>query len=287
MPDSLEAMSHYSNNVAWAADASLNLCDLAAAENYRRETLRLAEEVARSDPSNEMRERLAYARRGMAGVLLARGQLEAAGSEFGQSLDLLEELNARDPANRVYAKERAATALKIAGLLPATGQLESAVAAVASAGTFFEPAPEPGQAAARERYEYLDYALTAAEVWRRAGDAQRSERYLDQALALLRSFGSVSEWGDFQLTDVAGLLAYRRWLVLGEGGAFLSPPELASLSRSYEAGNGCADADLAARLSVMQGATERAEERVAFLWTRGYRHPGFLDFCRRHGLCEG
>jgi tetratricopeptide (TPR) repeat protein len=56
-PGNSEVLAHYSNTLAWAADAQYKACNLVAALHYRQLTLDQAERAANGDPSNKALQR--------------------------------------------------------------------------------------------------------------------------------------------------------------------------------------------------------------------------------------
>jgi hypothetical protein len=79
---------------------------------------------------------------------------------------------------------------------------------------------------------------------------------------------------------------YLWWEQTGSEGLdqFAVPNEAAVKSDSKF--RSCAEADIAARMYVIEGDSGKAAEQVKYLQERGYAEPGFIRFCTKHALCD-
>jgi hypothetical protein len=284
-PGNSEVLAHYSNTLAWAADAQYKACNLVAALHYRQLTLNQAERAAAGDPSNKALQRSeAYRHSGLAKVLTDLGQFEGVERHRQVSLDILTRLRAMDPSNKLLSTEVAANQRLLADLMRDTGRLESALALMQQAEPGLRPAKSLDRVSESRLEEYSQLLLSYAELRRRAGEREESARLLSKVLEIVTAR---QEQGRMSRDD-RDRIAELRYLWWELEGADLAEqyPYMQSVSREAASPyRSCHDAELNAKLAVVRGDREAARLQADYLAERGYRHPGYLHFCRTHGLC--
>ncbi|MEJ2535020.1 MAG: toll/interleukin-1 receptor domain-containing protein [Gammaproteobacteria bacterium] len=256
LPGDDEALSHYANTLAWAADGADLACDLVSAERYRRENLRLAEVVAAQRPNNETRKVLAYARRGLAEVLLSLGMMEAARESMAESTGLLRELRRRDETNRDYALDLAINAILQGEMEMVRGEAQRANSALQRAEEYFARAPELTALSDYALDAYFDFTVVAAMAGRPNEEARKVARFLFER-------GGFADFGQRSLA----LLAYETFRA-----------------------QGVVDTEIASMLEVLEPETDSAmrsckDAEISTL-PRGFRRPDFIAICAEESLCE-
>lgn len=285
-PDNSEVLSHYSNTLAWAADGELLACHLEAAIGYRRETLEMALEAVNANPSsNYLRERLAYAHSGMAKVHTDLGEQGEAERHRTANLNILTGLAAKDPSNKTLAWEIAANKRLLASLLMDTQRLDSALSMMQEVKTHFEPMPAVSELTVMVLNDYLGLIQVYADLLIRTGDEVQARQLL----------GRLSEITIGQLNDgisnrkvryQAALLRYL-WFELTREDLALQQPVLLEFKTDSESEfRSCFDADMSARLAIIEGDGESARKQVDYLLANHYRDPGFIRFCKKYQFCE-
>ncbi len=284
-PDNNEVISHYSNVLAWAADAELSACHLDTASEYRHETLTMASEASRGDLSNnDLRERLAYAHSGMAKVHNDLGKTTEAERHLQTTLRILGELGARDPSNRMLASEIAANKRLLANLLMNTHRLGMAVPLLQEVKSHFEPLPAIKDLTESEIGDYARFMEDYADLMIRTGDEAQARQALTRLSEIVNH--QLSE-RDHQL-KVKYSAARLRYLglVLDQRDPALDLPALAEAKPEDDSEfRSCYDADLSARLAIVEGDRPGAVRQAEYLQARKYRNPGFIRFCESHALC--
>lgn len=281
-----EALSNYSNTLAWAADAEHMACNLAQAGHYRQVTLDQARRASDSDPSNNaLKRNMAYRHSGMAMVLEDQGNMVEAEQHRIASLEILAGLWAMDPSNKLLATEVAANKRLLANLMRDTGRLEAAFTLMQEAEPELRPADSLEDAVENQLAEYSKFLLDYAELLGRRMDPAGASRTLAQLLDIVtfrRQQGASSS------EDMGGIdrMRYLWWELEGEDPA-LSHPALTTVEHeAISPYRSCQDAEIHARLAIVRGDLEEAVRQADYLASRGYRDPNYLFFCRQHGLCS-
>ncbi len=284
-PDNSEVISHYANMLAWAADAEMLACNLQTAFEYRRETLEMAQEAVRGEPSsNFLRLRLAWAHSGVARVLTDLGTLEEAESHRRASLEILGELVARDPTNLMLTSEVAENRRLLATLLMNTDRTEPAIPLMRDVADHWEPRPDVGDLTDADLNDYSNFMQAYAELLIRTGELERARELLVSQSEVVRHYLDQGIY-DREVRDKAAMLRYLRYELDREDVAIEQPALKLAEPESEAEYRSCFDADMNARLAVIEGDPGKARPQVAYLQERQYRHPGFLRFCRKYQLC--
>jgi len=287
LPDDPEALSHYANTLAWAADAERLACNLQTALDYRKATLRMATEASRAKlANNNLRLRLAFAHSGVAMVQTDLGESSEAEFHRRTALEILVDLLARDPSNTVLASEVAANRMLLADLLMNTQRLEEAVSLMQQVSQHFEPAQTIPDLTEFELNDYADFTLDSVDYLMLTGDRLQARNVLSRASEIiLHQVASGTTSGEVR--NRAARFRYMWFELHGEDPADTHPVFKELEPQSAGEYRNCHDTDLATRLAVVEGEWEQARNQVAYLESRHYRHPAFLRFCRQNQLCDG
>jgi hypothetical protein len=130
---------------------------------------------------------------------------------------------------------------------------------------------------------YVDFQLAYADVEARLGNTSAAERHLQTALRLQLEFSSSPTW---ERTDRVRFLITRFlwWQVNGQD-INEQLPGLPGIELALDEGHrSCAEAEVAARMSVLEGDFAGAVRQVNYLRERHYADPAFERFCERYGL---
>jgi tetratricopeptide (TPR) repeat protein len=284
-PDSSEVLSHYSNVMAWAADAQLMTCNLAKAGRYRQITVDQALQASNGNRSNKwLRQRLAYRQTGLAGVLSAQGNLAEAEEYQLASLELLTGLLAADPSNEQLATDVAMSKLLLAEIMRDTGRVETALDLMQQAEPDLRPTPSLEQASKNNLLGYADYLFDRARLFWLMDDREEALGVLGRLreIVLLRGRGIDQEP---EYRSRVAHLRYLWWEIEGEDPADEFPALQLEEHPDWSGLQSCSDAVLGAKLAIISGDHDRAQRYADYLAAHGYRNPTYLNFCRRNQLC--
>ncbi len=287
-PGKLEYRTNLGTNLAWLADAWLEKCGLGNAFKFRNKTVELRRELHLEYPDDTVQKReLAYTLYGLAGVQLQIGLNDPAMANFEESVQLLQELHEAESDNANLEWQFVYRAGRLARHLMSLGETEGA-------WSMLSPLVERMDALTASAAN-IDHISAVESAWFRLdyakllflrGESSDAERWLKDAInqfaQLLREKPGYREsleglalayfqvWQDFgQIRDI-GIEA------LLEG--YLTKPEDIQ---------SCSDADLAARLAVVDGDRELAKRYTQYVLGRGYFEVDFVAFCRDFDLCTG
>lgn len=285
LPDDAEAISHYSNTLAWAADAELLACNLSAALAYRKENLSMASAASRANPaSNHLRERSAYAHAGVAMVQIDLGNIGESERHRRSSLEILIDLAVRDPSNELIADEIAAGRRLLAVLLANTRREEAASELMNQVKQHFEPLPPIENLTEFKLNDYTDFMLQYADFAMRMGNEIQARSLLTQPREII--LHRLSSGKHTRKTrNQATFLRYLSFELNQQDLAAEYPSLQAAepdISGEYQH---CHDADLGARLGVVEADAQLIRRQVTYLDGRNYRNPGYIRFCERHQVC--
>jgi tetratricopeptide (TPR) repeat protein len=285
LPNDAEAISHYSNTLAWAADAELLACNISAALAYREENLSMASAASLANPANNhLRERLAYAHFGVATVQIDLGGLVESERHRRASLEILMNLVARDPTNELIADEIAIGRRLLAELLMNTRREEAALELMNQVMAHFQPPPPIEYLTELEFNDYTDFMLQYADFTMRIGEEIQARSFLTQSRELILHRLSSGKYTR-ETRNQATFLRYL-WFELNQWDL---AAEYSSLHEAEPDVSGeyqhCHDADLGARLGVVEADAQLIRRQVTYLGGRNYRNPGYIRFCERHQVC--
>jgi tetratricopeptide (TPR) repeat protein len=280
-----DVLGHYGNELAWGADAHADSCDLEPARQARVAALAVAEQLAAQQPgSRSLQLDVAYRHGGLAGLLLVLGEVDRAVAHYDETLNILRALLARDPSSERYQRDLNFYMGHAAQAYRHLGDLVRARSYLEESRQLAEQIVAGEAATAVDRDDFLYLLEERARVALAEGD-------LDLATELLGTHGEalVALRGgerDFQ-PDYRRLVNHRylQWMMDGTDPAMLNPELLARLPRLEGSFRPCGEAFAGARHALMIDARSELETQIAYLEQAGYRHPDYLEFCRRVGGC--
>jgi tetratricopeptide (TPR) repeat protein len=285
-PDDKAVVDGYATILAWAATAQHHACNLEDFMSLRLKVLELAESSTRADPSNnDLRKRHAYAITGVAKAQIITGSLQPAEENLRLAIEILEKLSAADPSNIHYSDEVRSRQVMLVKLLAATGQLDAAVALIKEIEEEFRPGGELVEQAAMNQSDYVDFLLAYADTQFKMGNMEAARGLLLEVFGLQKSSSDSSTRDIFERQRLVKV-RYLSWLINGNDD-FDEFPALTGFDQNTASElRSCIEADSAARENVIENDKESASREVAYLQSRGYADPDFINFCTRHKLCE-
>lgn len=284
-PESSEALANYSNAVAWAADAQYLACNLVVAGQYREITLEQAENASANDPSNNVLQRYkAYGHSGLAMILRDQGNLAEAERHRLAAIEILSGLWAKDRSNKLLAIDVAANKLLLATLMAETGRLETAAALLREAEPELQPTEPLDQVPDAQLEAYSNLLLDNVELSVRKDDIEGARKALTRMLELAdlrRQKGLLAKVHEGRLAHAR----YLWWQWFGEDPAARYPVLEFDPQEADGHHQSCINAEIVAKLAILNGNQELARKQADYLAKKGYWHPRYLLFCQRHGLC--
>lgn len=280
-----DVLSHYVNELAFAADALVSVCRLEEAKSHRIASLSVTEQLAgRSGASVYQLLQVAYRHAGMAGVLAELGEnglalehLDLAAAEFERQFN-------RDPSNEALALDLGSAHRRLGKLHMYAGRLDVGSEHLDRARQILEPLSRDPQVTVEQLDEFRRLVLEEVAWARLSGDQQQALDLLDLHRDLLASpeFG---EEASMAIRSARVEYRYERWRLTGTDPADSSSYLLTGLPEDQGEYTGCYEADLLARHAAMVGNDRLLQRQAAYLGTAGYRSAGYLEFCQSAGIC--
>ncbi len=286
-PGNAEYSDSLINELEWLADAWMEGCDLGHGHEVRRQTVKLRREALAEQPHDATRQKdLALALTGLATVQRQIGLNQAAVASFEDAIGILKGLQRAEPGNGEIEWEALYREVRLARLLTATGELPRASSIIE--GNALRIAELASQDVGRDHLlsvEAAFFGLDRARLMLALGDNERGQRKLRAATERMGDLVAANPGFRESLQGLA-LASFLYWQEFGE-----KPAEtLRTLLQDYVSGTdpmeNCADADLRARLSIMDGDRIAAERLTGYVLGRGYFDADFVSFCRRYATCD-
>jgi len=270
---------------AYLADAWLGICDIENATANRLKNVELAEKFFNLDPgSNRLKQDYAYALTGLSRVRQMSGRGEPAMESLVKALDLQRELVEVDPSNM---KKRWAL-LRISSLQPQlltwTGNHDEGQRLSRSVLAEMAKFAEQGHdiridnviAHGRFLRDFAHREFHQAE-------SATAEQHLLRAVELLA--GVANEHPESKNATKHLFLSYFFYWDHNQARLPSASAEtwLKNIHRALNQSD-CDDLELAARLAVMESRLDDARSLASRLIEKGYKEPGFMEFCVEHGL---
>jgi len=279
--------SELTDSHADLADALLGVCELGQAMEQRLLTVELAARHFSLNPaSNRLKEDYANALSGLSWVQQQTGDLDQAKNSLQQSLDLHSELVQADSSNLekrwllVIKSARMAQILQLSGDDSASWNLSQAVEA-----DMRDLMGQPGEIQITDAIDYGRFLRDFSELAYRRNQPERADLLLQASISRLRKIVDRNPDNKKALNELV-LTYFAYW---DHNDARLPDDSAAAwLGSVREASDpvGCPDLNVAARQYMMSGAAEQARIYVSRLIGKGYREPGFMQFCSEYRLCE-
>jgi hypothetical protein len=172
----------------------------------------------------------------------------------------------------------------LASLLAHTGRLESALVLMNEAEPDLRPAMPLEHATEVQLAEYASFLLDYAELLELKQDRAGAVRVLEELSEILAEGQRRGVMSHEQQRHIARL-RFLQWALHGEELADNHPVLLDLKGEPGGQYRSCDDVEVRAMLSVIDGELAEAQREADYLAGRGYRNPGYVTFCRRHGLC--
>lgn len=286
-PDNPDFRQHYATILAWAADTHLQFCDIHGALEKRAQGERLARgNLAESPADNNLKKQHAYALTGLARVQSRAGATGLAMENLRLAREILNGLAAFDDQNQDYAWETLRRDALIFDLLSDTGDLGGALGMASNIELPMREVLGDEPLAQPDRYsQFAQYLIDYSALLWRAGEAAAAQARLEQALTALESILAENP-GDPVSRDRLAQVRFRWWEQNGTDLLDTKSGLRDWLVQQDQAGQICGGADAAARNAMVENNRAMAQERVDYLFEKGYYEPGFMRFCKSYGLCE-
>lgn len=285
-PSDHTVVGHYATTLAWNSDAHLMACELETARFSREKTLELAASASSSDPSdNDLKRRHAFALSGLATVQTAMGDIESAERNMRQVLSMLEELLAADPSNVMYQENVSWRTFLLATLLGDTGHETEAISMMQSIAPELEKSATETNLKNPRFVVYVEFLLVYADLEYRVGNLETAAGMVKHAMSLMAAGNNAAGLDHAERHRL--LLARYQWWEIHNKSAVGDFPILLEIEPESEGEyRDCRDADISARIFVLENDPEAAARQVSYLSERGYAEPSYIRFCRRHHLCS-
>lgn len=284
LPENATLLSHYSNMLAWSAEAQEAVCNLQEAVKARQEVLAVTEQAVGREPGNKVfRAEVAYAHSGLAKLRYQQGRLADAQSLIVRSIDLLETLLVSDPSNTEYRKDINNSQLFHAKVLSGLGDHDDAIEIMVGLAPDFGqmPGAEVGSdgVSVDAHVSYLvDFAALSASV----GEAPVAAEALSRALQAIQAH---QDMDDRRLKRHLSEARYLDTLLLNESTLdWRMMPDEAFLDESFGRLS-CVEYEVLAKQASLAGDRDRMDDHVTLLQRAGYKAPSFLEFCSAQGGC--
>lgn len=286
-PGNSEYLETLPTGLAWLADTWLMKCSLGEALEIRQQTVNLRRDMADQAPGEaDLQMRLAFTLSGLAGVQAQIGLNDEAIASFRESVEIIRRQHDAEPDNDWIEWQMLFRESRLAGHLLNMGEAERADAITAPMVNRMEELAVASEDADLQRFvEAGLFGVNRARTRIGVGDVDEGRDDLRESLGRLEKL--VREKPD--AGDAVSALAWATfyyWEQFGEK----SPEAIALIPEGFLQDPGyvesCRVADLGARLALARGETEEAREYVGYVLSKGYFEPGFINFCRRYGLCE-
>ncbi|MEJ2401145.1 MAG: toll/interleukin-1 receptor domain-containing protein [Xanthomonadales bacterium] len=286
-PSNEEFQHQLTTMLEWKADAHWGLCELGDALEVRTQTVaRRREHVARDPDDAVQRKELAFTLSGLAGVQSVIGLTGAAVESGREAVEILQSLSEASPDDVRLAWEALYREIRLARDIGWQG--DRALASLIIERN--EPKLEELASIGAGAYEFIaieaaSFDVDYARVLFRRNETGLGEERLRRAVARLSQ--RVTESPDYRPSLEALIAVYfEYWRHFGASPGTDFDRLVDRFPVTPETVQSCTDADLAARLAVVQGDRERAGEYVNYALEKGYYAPEFIAFCSQYGLCE-
>ena len=285
MPFNETILSDYSNTLAYEADTNVMVCDLERALSIRHKVKDLAAAAVQSDPgNNDLKRRMALAVLGVANLNVQMGNLKLGEHHLTLAISSLRELSAADPSNVSYRQLVLDYQTTLAALKAENGHLLEAQALMQALESEFDSIGKATQTDNAFLPEYIQFLLAYADVEARLGNKDTASSHLRTAMQLQASLATskpLDRYGRIRLLTAR----FQWWEIHGEDIRDSMPVfrELDTLQKvEFQS---CAEANVAARMFVLEGDSKSAASQVNDLQQKGYADPSFIRFCRKYELC--
>ena len=285
-PGNADNESSLATALEWQSDAWLEVCSLGNALEGRLETESLRRDLLAMEPDEASAKiSLAFTLSGLSGVQQQIGLDENAIESLREAVAILGEVHRDEPDNEYIEWEALYREARLARIMVEVGALDEAGDIVLRVADRIGELSREGELADQGQVvEGKLFNLDHARLLLATGQVERGEALLRGTTA--RVTDMVRNYPDCRRSLIALVWAsYFYWEQFGN-----QPPGsselLATLYPENFAVQSCSDADLAARIAVMEGDTEKARRMTDYAVGKGYFEARFIRFCRQYDLCE-
>jgi hypothetical protein len=272
---------------AWLADAWLGVCNLEKARQSRAEGAEVVKRILEQEPANpELKIDLSHALGGLSGAQVRSGLLDLAEQNLRASAALLDELNAEYKEQYGYGWDRQVRLASLGKLMLDRGRIEEGRELISESTRIladkYRSTDQPSREEMLDVVDSLGYQSSLALA---TEDIEEAKKLNLEMIRILSEVVSRSKgFADGQLRLARALFQY--WQL----NELRPPPQWQSLVEDYSmrapAVRSCDLADLAARQALMRGGLVSARSYTDYLFSKGYKEPGFIRFCQAYGLCS-
>lgn len=286
-PGNAEYRDALPNNLAWQADAWLEKCELGQAHEIRQQSVKLRRELLAEDPrSLRNKTELAAKLTGLAGVQQLIGLNQEANEVFKEIARIFSEVHQAEPGDSELEWERYYRQGRYARHLLATGDVDKAGELLDQIAERYDELSNPHLTGDYQRgFEAARARLDRALVMLARNQTSQGRELLEQVLVQLEEMVAAKPETRNGLEGLA-MAEFESWRHSGINGLVAIHPALDFYLSPSERMENCADADLAARLSVVNGDLELARRYTDYALNKGYREAGFVSFCKQYQLCD-
>ncbi len=284
-PEDAAVTDGYATILAWAADAQRRSCNLENAMDFRIRVTELRKVSAQADPgNNDLKKRYAYDLTGLSKLQIQVGRLELAEQNLELAILLLQQLSAADPSNVRYRQNTLVRQFSLAKVIGESGRMDTARSMMEMLELKLRPGGEVPVAGSSLSEEYIDLLIAYADIESRLGRQAAANEHLQTAMRLQLDSSNPQQWDNFDHQRVQRA-RYQWWDQNGEEGLDRFTMQIERSQKPTEEFRSCIEADMAARMYVIEDNKTSAAREVAYLESRGYADPGFIRFCEKHELC--
>jgi len=286
-PENSGRMVEMAGSHAWLADAWLGVCNLERANKSRSEGAEIVRQMLERTPgAPELLIDLSHALGGLSYAQYSYGLLDLAEQNLRASAALLDQLSEEYKEQYGYGWDRLVRLGTLGQRLVGSGRIEE------GGELILETTRLMAEQYRSNDQPSLDQLLdVASSLGHQSSLALETENIIEARklnLEVIRVLsGVVSKSPDFSKGRSRLARALVKYWQLNE---LRPPPELQALVEDYslkaQAVRSCDLADLAARQALMRGGLASAKSYTDYLFSKGYKEPGFIRFCQAYGLCN-
>ena len=272
---------------AWLADAWLGVCNLGKANQSRSEGAEIVKQVLAQKPgAPELLIDLSHALGGLSNAQYQSGLLDLAEENLTTSAALLDELSTEYKEQYGYGWDRLVRLGDLGKMMLDKGRLEEGRELISESTRLMAEQYRSNDQPSFE--QMLDVANSLGHQSSLALEMENITEARKLNLEAIRILSEVvSRSPDFARGQYRLARALFNYWQLNE----LRPsPEWQALVEDYSlkapAVRSCDLADLAARQALMRGGMDEARSYTDYLFSKGYKEPGFIRFCSAYGLCS-
>jgi tetratricopeptide (TPR) repeat protein len=286
-PGNAEYRDALPNNLAWQADAWLEQCELGQAQEIRQQAVTLRRELLAEDPgSRRNKTELAMKLTGLAGVQQLIGLNQEASKAFEEIDRLFREVHQAEPDDSELEWEMYYRQGRYARHLLGTGDVEAAGLLLDQMAERFDALSDPNLTGDFQRgLEAARVRLDRALVMLARGATSQGRELLQQVLGQLEAMVVAKPEARDGLEALA-MAEFETWRHSGIKTSVAIHPALDFYLSHSELTENCSDADIAARLAVVNGDLELARRYTDYVLNKGYFQAGFVAFCKEFDLCD-